>query len=208
MADKAAAFLVKSFEVIGNRRGGTKERKEKRIENGNEIRGGGGGEERRGEESRVALPRPSRACFSSGPEREKQTQAAALQTRGSFFVGVVSRFGQDERKRVRFAFRSFTRRGWYCDEERGEREREKKKARARNYRHLAENGILRVEDVEIVGRQMNGRYGGHQLSGQSAIPDYIHARLSVIHAIITRQDISGESIVWRREGLREGEGSV
>lgn len=46
MADKAAAFLVKSFEVIGNRRGGTKERKEKRIENGNEIRGGGGGEER------------------------------------------------------------------------------------------------------------------------------------------------------------------
>lgn len=98
MADKAGAFLVKSFEVIGNRRGGTKERKEKRIENGNEIRGGGG-EERR--ESRVALPRPSRACFSSGPEREKQTRPA---NPGKFFCRCRFSFRPGREKKGPFCF--------------------------------------------------------------------------------------------------------
>lgn len=72
MADKAGAFLVKSFEVIGNRRGGTKERKEKRIENGNEIRGGGG-EERRGVSCSVATTL-ARLLFI-GPRKGKTNTA-------------------------------------------------------------------------------------------------------------------------------------
>lgn len=170
MADKAGAFLVKSFEVIGNRRGGTKERKEKRIENGNEIRGGGG-EERRGVSCSVATTL-ARLLFI-GPRKGKTNTDCK---RGSFFVGVVSRFGQDERKRVRFAFRSFTRRGWYCDETREGERGKKKKERTRALELSTPRGEWNLAN----GRCRNWPTNEQRMRRTNCLglPDYVYTRLA------------------------------
>lgn len=59
------------------------------------------------------------------------------------------------------------------EREREGRKRRKERARS-NYRHLVENGILRMEDVEI-GRQMNERTRRTNCLG---LPDYVYTRLA------------------------------
>lgn len=156
MADKAGAFLVKSFEVIGNRRGGTKERKEKRIENGNEIRGGGG-EERRGVSCSVATTL-ARLLFI-GPRKGKTNTDCKP---GEVFLSVsflVSARTREKGSVLLFdPLRDVGGTAMKREREREGRKRRKERARS-NYRHLVENGILRMEDVEI-GRQMNRGCGG------------------------------------------------